>query len=140
MIDYVIDANILMSILISGKASYKPILAFHNFILPEFVLVETEKYKETLRNKTKMNESELIEWSYFVFSEITILPNYILKKEVLEKTAVLLSDIDMKDIAYVALAMQLDLPFLTRDKPLYKGIRKKGFRKVILFEDFLRKM
>ena len=99
MIDYVIDANILMSILISGKASYKPILAFHNFILPEFVLVEIEKYKETLRNKTKMNKSELIEWSYFVFSEITILPNYILKKEVLEKTAVLLSDIDMKDIA-----------------------------------------
>lgn len=137
MIDFVIDANILMSILISGRASYKPILAFHNFILPEFVLIEIEKYKQILMTKTRMSENEFIEWSYFVFSEITILPNYILKKEILEKTEILLSDIDTKDIAYVALAMQLDLPLLTRDKPLYKGIRKKGFRKVMLFEDFL---
>jgi predicted nucleic acid-binding protein len=137
MIDFVIDANILMSILISGRASYRPILVFHNFILPEFSLVEIEKYKEMILTKTKMSEQELIEWSYFVFSEITILPNYILKKEIVEKSEILLSDIDTKDIAYVALAMQLDLPLLTRDKPLYKGIRKKGFRKVVLFEDFL---
>ncbi len=140
MIEFVIDANILMSILISGRASYKPILAFHNFILPELVLVEIEKYKGVLSNKTRMSENEFIEWSYFVFSEITILPNYVLKQEVLEKTEILLSDIDTKDIAYVALAMQLDLPLLTRDKPLYKGIRKKGFRKVILFDDFLENL
>lgn len=140
MIDFVIDANILMSILISGRASYRPILAFHNFILPEFSLVEIEKYKEVIITKTKMSEQEFIEWSYFVFSEITILPNYILKKEIVEKAETLLSDIDTKDIAYVALAMQLDLSLLTRDKPLYKGIRKKGFRKIILFEDFLESL
>ncbi|TAE59694.1 MAG: DNA-binding protein, partial [Bacteroidetes bacterium] len=43
MIDFVIDANVLMSILISGKGGYRPILSFHNFILPEFALVEIEK-------------------------------------------------------------------------------------------------
>jgi predicted nucleic acid-binding protein len=45
----------------------------------------------------------------------------------------LLDKIDLKDAIYVALAMQLDLPLLTRDNPLYEGLRKQGFRKVMLF-------
>jgi hypothetical protein len=44
MTDFVIDANVLMSILISGKAGYRPILTFNNFILPDFALIEVEKY------------------------------------------------------------------------------------------------
>jgi len=70
--NYIIDANILMSILISGKAIYKPLLNYYNFILPDFALVEIDKYKETIFEKTKMQKSELIKFSYSVFSEITI--------------------------------------------------------------------
>ncbi len=40
MTDFVIDTNVLMSILISGKADYRPILTFNNFILPDFALIE----------------------------------------------------------------------------------------------------
>jgi hypothetical protein len=36
MTDFVIDANVLMSILISGRASYKPLLATYNFLVPDF--------------------------------------------------------------------------------------------------------
>jgi predicted nucleic acid-binding protein len=136
--DFVIDANILMSILISGKASYRPLLTYYNFILPDFVLVELEKHKEVLKNKTKMQEEEFLQWSYFVFSQLTILPNYTLSKESLEKSEKLLEKIDLKDVTYVALAMQLDLTLLTRDKPLYEGLRKQKFKKVVLFEDFLQ--
>lgn len=66
--DFVIDANVLMSILISGRASYRPVLSFHRFILPEFALVEIEKYKGVLTGKTKMQDDEFMLWSYFVFS------------------------------------------------------------------------
>ncbi len=138
MTNYVIDANILMSMLISGNASYKPILEFYDFYLPEFVLVEVEKYKSQLLLRTKMNEDEFFKWSILVFSKITVLPNYILSPESLEKSNLLLNDIDIKDTAYLALSIQLDLPFLTRDKPLATGLRKKGFRRVIMFDDFLR--
>lgn len=136
--DFVIDANILMSVLISGKASYRPLLIYYNFILPEFVLVELEKHKEVLKNKTKMHENDFLQWSYFVFSQLTILPNYILNSQSLEKSEKLLENIDLKDITYVALAMQLDLTLLTRDKPLCEGLRKQKFKKVVLFEDFLQ--
>ncbi|MFY8188749.1 MAG: PIN domain-containing protein [Flavobacterium sp.] len=138
MTDFVIDANVLMSILISGKSSYKPILSYFHFKLPEFALVEVEKYEPILRSKTKMQDDEFLQWTYFVFSQLTILPKYTLTKESLEKSLKLLSKIDIKDVTYVALAMQLDLPLLTRDLALYEGLRKQGFRKVILYEDFLR--
>ena len=127
-----------MSILISGRASYKPILSFHHFFLPDFVLVEVEKYKEIMKKKTKMSENQFIEWTYFVFSAITILPQYVLEREIIENAEKLVQKIDPKDITYVALAMQLDLPLLTRDKPLYEGLKKQGFRKIMLFEDFLQ--
>jgi predicted nucleic acid-binding protein len=138
MIDFVIDANVLMSILVSGRSGYRPILSFNNFILPDFALIEIEKYKDILRSKTKMSQNQFTEWTYFVFSKLTILPQYVLEQEIVEKSQTLLEKIDLKDITYVALAMQLDLPLLTRDNPLYEGLRKQGFRKVILFEDFLR--
>jgi predicted nucleic acid-binding protein len=73
MTKYVIDANILMSMLISGNASYKPILEFYDFYLPEFVLVEIEKYKSQLLSRTKMNEDEFFKWSILVFSFSTSL-------------------------------------------------------------------
>ncbi len=138
MTDFVIDANVLMSILISGKAGYRPILYFNNFIVPDFAFVEIEKYKDILKVKTKMSPNQFAEWTYFVFSELTILPQYVLEQEIVNKSEILLEKIDIKDISYVALAMQLDLPLLTRDKPLYEGLRKQGFRKVMLFEDFLQ--
>jgi len=43
MTDFVMDANVLMSILISGKASYRPILTYYQFILPDFVFIEVDK-------------------------------------------------------------------------------------------------
>ena len=140
MRDYVIDANVIMSILISGKASYRPILTYYNFILPEFALIEIEKYKNILKSKSKLQEYEFIQWTYFVFSKLTILPEYVLSELVLKKSEHLLRKIDIKDITYVALALQLDLVLLTRDYPLYNGLTKNGLKKVILFEDFLRKI
>lgn len=72
-----------------------------------------------------------------VFNELTILPAYVLNQRGISKAVDLLSAIDLKDIAYLALSMQLELVLLTRDKPLYRGLKKQGFRKVMLFEDFI---
>lgn len=138
MRDYVLDANILMSMLISGKADYRPLLTFFNFILPDFVMVEVEKYSDVIKQKSRLNDAESLQWTYFVFSQLTILPRYALQRESLIKAEELLTNVDLKDVSYVALAMQLDLPLLTRDKPLYHGLKKQGFRKVQMFEDFLK--
>ncbi len=137
MVDYIIDANVLISMLISGKSAYKQVLKTYRFIMPDYALFEVNTYKNIIREKRKMKENELKEWTYFVFSNVIILPEYVLSQESWDKAQTLLQDIDLKDTHYVALSMELDLPLLTRDKPIYKGLRKQGYRKMMLFEDFL---
>ncbi len=137
MIDYVIDANVLMSIIISGKAIYKPLLNHFNFIMPEFGLVEIDKYKTIIFEKTKMQRTELISFSYSVFSQITILPNYVFDENILSVATKLTQNVDIKDVSYIALSLQLDLPLLTRDKKLIEGMKKLKYNKIQLFDDFL---
>jgi predicted nucleic acid-binding protein len=91
-----------------------------------------------LRSKTKLSATQFTQWTYFVFSQLIILPQYVLAQDSLIKSQRLLEKIDLKDISYVALAMQLDLILLTRDNLLHEGLRKQGFRKVMLFDDFLK--
>ena len=66
------------------------------------------------------------------------MPTYLIEEEAKQKAIKLVKDIDVKDVSYVALSIQLDLTLLTRDIPLYEGLRKKGFRNVQLFDVFLR--
>ncbi len=136
--NYVVDANVLMSIIISGKGIYKPLLSYYKLIVPEFALVEIDKYKDIIFEKTKMQKSELINFSYSVFSEIVVLPNYVMDDYVIEKAVELTKNIDIKDVSYIALSMQLDLVLLTRDKKLIAGVKKKKYNKIMLFDDFLK--
>lgn len=57
--------------------------------------------------------------------------------EAIVKALELTKDVDVMDLSYVALAIELDCVLLTRDIKLIKGIQKKGFRKVMNFEEFL---
>ena len=49
----------------------------------------------------------------------------------------LCKDIDLKDITYLALSIELEMPLITWDELLFKGLRKKGYKNVILFSDFI---
>ena len=137
MQQFVVDANVLISILISGKASYKPILTFLDLFTPDFALEEIEKYKPVIFEKSRLNPDELRYFTFFMFNEITVAPNFVISDEALTKATELVSNIDIKDISYVALSIQLDIVLLTRDKKLVQGLKRKGFRKVMLFEEFL---
>ena len=85
MPDYVIDANILVSILISGRASFQSIANFYHFSTPAFALVEIEKYQETIFQKSKLQPDELRRFAYMLFSKISIIPNFVLTQTCLEK-------------------------------------------------------
>ena len=138
MRDFVLDANVLMSMLISGKAIYKSLLKDYTFMSSDFAFIEIEKYQDIIQSKTKIDTENLKQFSYFLFSHIHFMPTYLIEDEAKQKAIKLVEDIDVKDVSYVALSIQLDLTLLTRDIPLYEGLRKKGFRNVQLFDVFLR--
>jgi len=135
---YVIDVNILMSILISGKSQYINILSLFDFILPEFAFIELNLYKDVVTQKTKLDENQFRQYAYTIFSLIRFVPIFIQKEKSIKNATKLCEKIDIKDVSYVSLAIDTDLILLTRDERLYKGLRKQKFMQVELFEDFLK--
>jgi predicted nucleic acid-binding protein len=124
MPQYVVDANVLISIMISGKSSYKPILGYFDFYTPDFVFEEIEKYKPVIFEKTKMNVEELQRFTFFIFNQVSVIPRIVISDEAIEKSTELTKDVDIKDLSYIALAIELDCILLTRDNNLIKGVRK----------------
>ncbi len=51
MRDFVLDANVLRLMLISGKAIYKPLMGEYTFISSDFAFIEIEKYQALIQRK-----------------------------------------------------------------------------------------
>jgi predicted nucleic acid-binding protein len=136
---YIIDANILLSILISGKSQYINLLSLFEFILPDFALVEINLHKDVVMSKTKLDQVQFRNYSYTIFSLLKFIPSFIHQDISVANAVKLCTPIDIKDISYVSLDLDSNLTLLTRDEKLYKGLRKQGFKNVELFENFLSK-
>jgi len=122
---YVIDVNVLMSILISGKSQYINIFSLFDFILPEFALVELNLYKDVVTQKTKLDENQFRQYAYTIFSLIRFLPTFIQKEKSIKNATKLCEKVDIKDVSYVSLAIDTDLILLTRDERLQRTTQTK---------------
>lgn len=135
---FVIDVNIIFSGVLSRKGIYRKLFKEYTLYTPDFALIELSKYRDIiLRKARKIDKNDFRDFTLFLFSKIVVVPDYMISKESYNRAEKLLASIDKKDVAYLALAMELDLVLLTRDKHLYDGLRTKGFEKVKLFEDFI---
>ncbi len=133
---FVLDANVLMSVLISGRAFYKTILSNDDFITPEFALAELNKYNHLITGKTKFTLEQHTQYAYFVFSKVAVLPYYLLQQDTIRKAYKLIGDTDPKDVSYLALAIQTDTVLLTRDVLVYEAARKKDSEKLFYLRRF----
>ncbi|GAB3641743.1 PIN domain-containing protein [Spirosoma arcticum] len=96
-VNYVLDANVVMAILISGKAYHREVLSNTNCCSIDFVYDEIKKYEAVIRAKAKLSERDLQRFVFDIFGMITV-------------------------VSY---------------KPLHTGVRRKGFRNILLFDEFL---
>jgi predicted nucleic acid-binding protein len=137
MFEYVIDTNVVLCMLISGKAHYRTILSNVKVYLPEFSLSELDEYKQIIFEKSKFSETELKDFIYFTFSSISVIPTFALSNKSIQAANSICENIDLKDVSFVALSIDMDLPLLTQDEILYNGLKRKGYKNVVLFKDFL---
>ena len=135
--NYIIDFNILFSSMLSGKSFYKVLFRNNNFYTPDFIFIELQKYEYQIIENTKLETDQLISYSKFLFSYLKVFPNLVITLKSKQHAYNLCKDIDLKDITYLALSIELEIPLITRDELLFKGLRKKGYKNVILFSDFI---
>jgi predicted nucleic acid-binding protein len=134
---FVFDANILMAMLIGGRAFHKVILTTFDIITPDFALLEIDKYSPLILKKSRLSRPEHITYAHFVFSHLTIIPGYLIEQSSRLVANQLIGDIDPKDISYLALSVQTDYILVTHDKPIVEAARRRGFRRILLFDEFL---
>lgn len=140
MKEYVLDANIIFSSLISGKQFYRKL--FENFIFytPDFALNEIQSYQEQILKKTKLNKPDLQEFTLFLFSKLIVVPEYYISTESRQIAYDLCKEIDLKDVIYVALSIEVQSSLITRDKQLYNGLIQRGQTNIVLFENFINQI
>lgn len=138
--EFVIDANIIFSSLLSGKGLYKNIFENNKFYTSDFALLEIQTYQKTILSKSKMTKNELQNFTIFVFSHLIVVPQFFITKINRDYAYELCKSIDEKDTIYIALSLELDKVLLTRDKPLYNGLKEKGFNKIMMFDKFIEQL
>ena len=80
-----------------------------------------------------------MELLYIVLKRIDFINENQISKESWDQAMELTKDIDIKDISFVALAIELEGILWTGDKKLHQGLKEKGFERVANLEE-LRKM
>lgn len=87
-----------------------------------------------------MKFQQLKEFTLFIFSNITVVPDYLISEKSFNYAVELCHDIDLKDVVYLALSIEFDFILITRDKKLFDGLEKKGYTKIMMFDDFYKQI
>lgn len=133
---FILDSNIIFSCLMSGEKLYIELLSQNQCFSPDFIFEEIKKYEHRILKKARLNVN-FKEYVKEIFSHLIVIPKLAIDDESWKKAYELCKNVDEKDTAYVALSIDFNLPLLTRDKKLHKGLVKKQFKNIILFERFL---
>ncbi len=134
---YVVDVNVIFSAVIRQKEFYDQLLERCVLYTPDFALTEMQRYRRVILKKTKQNPEGLKKFTIRFFEKLVVLPDYLISDETLQKATELCADIDPKDTVYIALAIELQLPLLTRDRVLYDGLTAKGFHLLLIFDELI---
>jgi predicted nucleic acid-binding protein len=137
MENFVIDVNILFSGILSRKKFYEELFLRDKFYVPDFALVELQKYKKVIRKKLAEHQADFDKFAVLLFSNLNVIPEFLLSDNIIEEAENLCKDVDIKDSLYVALAIFLNTTLITRDKPIYNHLKNNGFDSVMLFDDFV---
>jgi len=125
----VLDTNILFSALISKTSRIRNLLFNSNlkFYAPNYLIVEIYKYHNKLITNSKLSEEEF----YFYFNTIIQKIRFVQIESIStvnrQKAYNLCKNVDLKDVAFVSLAIELNFKIWTGDKKLKAGLIKNGY-------------
>ena len=125
----VIDTNLIFSALVPKASQIREILFESNMIFysPNILISEIYKHKEKLLKSSKLTDSEFYLYFNGIIERIKFIPTDFISIESRQKAYDLCHDIDVKDIPYIALSIELSIPLWTGDKKLKDGLKQKGF-------------
>ena len=135
----VIDANIVFSGLLNSNGRIGDLLinskSFFSFIAPDFLRTEIYNHYDKLLKVSKLAFEQLLESEYHIYKSITFVSEEQISEDSWAFANELISDIDPKDIVYVAFSRQFDCKLWTGDKKLINGLAQKNYHNIWTTDD-----
>ena len=126
----VVDANIIVSALVaSNRNILSKFTSDKNISIaaPKFVIVELFKHFERIKKLSKLPENELLKILSIIVGKVKFYDEASIALGSWVEAARLCRGTDEKDVAYLALSIELNAELWTNDKKLKIGLTKKGF-------------
>ena len=125
----VVDTNLIFSALVSNSSRIREILFESNltFYAPDYLMTEIFKHKDKLIKYSKLSENEFFLYFNAIFEQIRFVPTDFIGGESRQIAYDLCKDVDINDIPFIALSVELKIPLWTGDKKLKEGLKLKGF-------------
>lgn len=96
--------------------------------MSSFLIVELFDKKERILRYSKLTPPDVSELYYQLLKRVTFVNEALISDESLREAFDLVADIDLKDLPFVALAIQTQASLWTGDRVLANGLRAKGFK------------
>jgi predicted nucleic acid-binding protein len=125
----VIDTNIVFSAIhaLDSLTRQKLLTLPKRFVTCNFLFVEVFKHKERIFKNSRASDDEIYDYLEKVLQRVHFFNEELINTESYFTAYHLCKDVDLKDIPFVALAVELDAPLWTRDTTLKDALRAKGF-------------
>lgn len=137
-----VATNIIFSCLLNSQGIIGDLIFNSENVLEfysnQYMRFEIRKHWYKLKRISKLTDIELEIAYEKMLTRIIFINEELIPKIDWEKAEILVSDIDLDDIDFVALTRYLKGILWTGDKPLYKGLKAKRFRTVYQTQDIVR--
>jgi predicted nucleic acid-binding protein len=140
----VVDTNIIISALITPEGTISRLLlqdlADSQLISPHFLFDEIISKYDKIQSITQLSDEDLKELFYLLIKHIDFIDNDLISCENQKKAFTLVSDIDKKDLLFVALSIQTGFSLWSGDLKLVKGLKTRGFASVLETKEIVERI
>lgn len=136
---FVVDTNIVFSAVLNTQSKIGDLImnspGVFTFHACDALRLELKRHRPKLLELSKLSDEQLDQSIYQITNCLNFTAEALIPFECWLKGAELVRDIDMDDIAFLALNEFLSVKLWTGDKELMKGLAKKGYTNFITTEE-----
>lgn len=125
----IVDTNIIFSALVNKNSKIASFLLSptHPLLMPKYGFVELFKHKEKISKVSKHSNDEILEMLYELIRRIDFFDENSISVQALQKSWLLVKDVDPKDMLFVALTIEMNGLLWTGDLKLRTALKEQGF-------------
>ena len=138
----IVDANIAVSCILKTESRLSQLYfdgqRVLRYIAPDFLREEVIARREKLIKLSKQPAAKVLQREFLVLQAIHFIDHGTIRREHWLEAERLVQDVDMKDIAYIALALHTGCPIWSGDKKLRDGLARKKWHNILDADDLRR--